>query len=117
MENNKYKVMALSMFIRARLREFLDRTKDYARFRANLGTHYGSHPAHSVVWYLFRKFDSIYGPEYIIPEVINYAFLWDDTPEGHGHWSILDHTWRKFARKMLASESLREYLEISTQEE
>lgn len=117
MEYNKYKVMALSMLIRTRLREFLDRTKDYTGFRANLGTHDGRHPAHSVVWYLFRTFDGRYSPENIIPELINSAFLWCETPEGHTHWSDLDHTWRKFVRKMLTSESLRDYLGISTQEE
>ena len=118
MNKNSCKAMTLAMLIRTRLREFLDRAKDYTGFRANLGTHYGRHPAHSVVWYLFWKFNTYsLSLENILPEVINDAFLWCDTPEGHEYWSYVDSAWRKFIREVLASESLKDYLGLTTQEE
>ena len=26
--------------------------------------------------------------------VIDTAFLWEETPEGHDHWDSIDHDWR-----------------------
>lgn len=121
MENNNYKLIALSMLIRTRLREFLDRTKDYARFRANLDTHNGRHPAHSVVWYLFSEFEryrfSSESVKNVIPAVINDAFLWCGTPEGHEYWSNLHYAWMEYVRNMPLSKSAIDYFGISTQEE
>ena len=105
---NGCKAMILTMFIRTKLREFLDRTGDYGRFTKNLWWCGG------VLRYLLYEVSLI---DDRIPELIDYAFQWSDTPEGYNHWAKLHQDWRKFASKMLASESLRNYFGISARKE
>ena len=117
MDKNNCKAIILAMFIRARLMEFLGLTDDYTGFKANLSSHHGRHPAHSVVWYLFWKFNAhSHCLENILPEVINDAFLWRDTPEGHEYWSHIDEAWRQYVRNMPLSESAMGYFGINTRE-
>jgi hypothetical protein len=104
---NSCKVMILTMLIRTMLREFLNRTGDYERFVGNLRDSCG------VVRYLLSELSS---PDGGIPNVINHAFLWSETPERHSYWSHLDITWREFVEKIFTSESLRDYFGISMQE-
>lgn len=47
-----------------------------------------------------KKFMKIYTRNYAVAkEIINFAFVWHDTPQGHGYWSDLNTIWKRICAK------------------
>lgn len=87
-------VLALSMkhYFRKWLGSLYKNHKDlYERFEQNMKEGTSRHKRDTVLAYLI----SLVSEEdyYTACEVVNYAFCWRDTAEGHDYWSSISDEW------------------------
>ena len=63
----------------------------YERFEQNMIEGASRHKKDTVMGYIISLVSKM--DPYTICEVINYAFTWSDTTEGHEYWSQINDEW------------------------
>ena len=91
MHMNSMSISRMHM-LKSAIRDFLCKHENYEKFLANLKRQRDR----GIDEFLIRKMSPTDDGIWFAQEVINFAFAWYQTPEGHEYWAFMDQLWRSY---------------------